>query len=69
MLTGFSSRKRELTVYIMIGFQDQGELMKKLGKFKTGKSCLCIKKLEDIDLNVLETLIRRSVERLSQGNP
>jgi hypothetical protein len=61
MLTGFSPRKTALTVYIMPGFSRAAELMAKLGKFKTGKSCLYINKLEDIDLTVLEELITDSV--------
>jgi len=61
MLTGFSPRKTALTIYIMPGFSRAEELMAKLGKFKTGKSCLYINKLEDIDLTVLEELITDSV--------
>lgn len=60
-LTGFSPRKQALSVYIMTGFRGEGALMKKLGKYKTGKACLYIKKLEDVDLSVLEELVRRSV--------
>ena len=56
-LTGMSPRKTSLTVYIMPGFTRYTALMKKLGKHKTGKSCLYIKKLEDVDPEVLETLI------------
>ena len=48
-LTGFSPRKQSLTLYIMSGFSRYEELMEKLGKYKTGKSCLYIKKLEDVD--------------------
>ncbi len=60
-LTGFSPRKNDLTVYIMNGFSSYSDLMSKLGKYKTGKSCLYIKKLEDIDLKVLSQLIRKSL--------
>ncbi len=60
-LTGFSPRKRDLTLYIMPGFKSYGPLMKKLGKHKTGKACLYIKKLEDVDLDVLTELVERSV--------
>lgn len=60
-LTGFSPRKQALTVYIMPGFSAYDDLMGKLGKYKTGRSCLYINKLEDVDLKVLETLIRKSV--------
>lgn len=58
---GFSPRKQNLTVYLNIGFDKQAELMEKLGKYKTGVGCLYIKRLEDIDLKVLEELISRSV--------
>jgi hypothetical protein len=60
-ITGFSPRKQALTLYIMMGFGKSPELMKKLGKYKTGKACLYIKKLSDIDLKVLEQLIKESV--------
>lgn len=62
MLTGFSPRKQNLVVYIMPGFHEFPTLMKKLGKYKTGKSCLYINKLEDIDESILEKLIDRSVK-------
>ena len=62
LITGFSPRKKALTIYIMPGFTRYDTLMGKLGKFKTGKSCLYINKLDDVDLSVLEELIRLSVE-------
>ena len=62
MLTGFSPRKQALTVYVMPGFSKYGSLMKKLGKYKTGKSCLYIKRLADVDERVLERLIDESVK-------
>jgi len=62
MLTGFSPRKQNLTIYIMPGFEQFPSLMNKLGKYKTGKSCLYINKLDDVDEGVLEQLIERSVE-------
>ena len=61
-LTGFSPRKQNLTLYIMSGFKKYEELMKKLGKYKTGSSCLYINKLEDIDSKVLKSLISESVK-------
>ncbi len=57
---GFSPRKQNFSVYIMPGFERYSELMDKLGKHKTGKSCLYIKRLEDIDEKVLETLVKES---------
>jgi hypothetical protein len=61
-ITGFSPRKQNLTLYIMPGFVRYDELMKKLGKYKTGKSCLYIKTLDDVDLPTLRTLIKESVQ-------
>jgi len=62
-LTGFSPRKQALTLYVMYGFDRSDALMKKLGKFKTGRGCLYIKKLADVDRRTLEAVIERSVER------
>jgi len=62
MITGFSPRKQALTVYIMSGFAPFDKLMAKLGKYKTGKSCLYIRRLTDVDEDVLERLIDDSVE-------
>lgn len=61
-ITGFSPRKQNLVVYIMPGFDKFPALMKKLGKYKTGKSCLYLNKLDDVDQNVLEKLIAESVK-------
>ncbi|MEO1574960.1 MAG: DUF1801 domain-containing protein [Pseudomonadota bacterium] len=60
-LTGVSPRKQALTVYIMPGFAKYGALLKTLGKHKTSKSCLYIKRLSDVNEAVLERLIERSV--------
>jgi len=62
MITGFSPRRQALTVYILAGFGRFDTLMGKLGKYKTGKSCLYIKRLSDVDEKVLEKLIDRSVK-------
>jgi hypothetical protein len=62
MLTGFSPRKQNLAIYVMPGFSAYDSLLDKLGKHKTGKSCLYINKLADVDLKVLRTLLRRSVQ-------
>ena len=62
MLCGFSPRKQDLTIYIMPGFKPFKSLLGKLGKCKTGKSCLYIKRLADVDPKVLVTLIERSVK-------
>ena len=63
-LSGFSPRKQCLTLYIMNGFKKYEEILNRLGKHKTGKSCLYINKLEDIDTVVLEELIATSVNYL-----
>lgn len=61
-LVGFSPRKQALTLYIMAGFKRHDELMASLGKYKTGKSCLYVKKLDDIDSKILRELIAESVD-------
>lgn len=61
-LTGFSPRKQKLTIYIMSGFSKFPGIMKRLGKYKTGSSCLYINRLDDIDSEVLKELIRESVK-------
>jgi len=63
-LTGFSPRKQNLTLYIMSGFKRYDELMKKLGKHKTGSSCLYINRLEDLDMKILKELIIESVKHM-----
>lgn len=63
-LTGFSPRKQNLTLYLMGGFQENEELLASLGKYSTGKGCLYIKKLEDVNSKVLKELVSRSVKRL-----
>ncbi len=73
MIIGFSPRKANLTLYIGIGGKDDGstnydELLARLGKHKTGKGCLYINKLSDIDETVLEELICTSFENLSLRN-
>lgn len=67
LLTGFSPRKQALTVYIMAGFSNFDTLMKKLGKYKTGKSCLYIKRLSDIDEDILQQLIDESVQHMHKN--
>ncbi|MFH2049600.1 MAG: DUF1801 domain-containing protein [bacterium] len=57
LITGFSPRKQNLTLYIMPGFSHYDELLLKLGKHKTGKSCLYINKLKDINIKILKELI------------
>lgn len=66
MVTGFSPRKQNLTIYIMPGFSEYQDIMDKLGKYKLGRSCLYVKKLEDIDQNLLRELIARSVQDMER---
>jgi len=67
MLAGFAPRKKALTIYIMAGFKLYDSLMKKLGKYKTGKSCLYVKRLSDIDEKVLAQLIDKSVQYMRKN--
>ena len=60
-LAGFAARGRELVVYIAPGFEGRDGLLAKLGKHKTGKVCVYIRRLADVDLKVLEKLVARSV--------
>lgn len=62
-VTGFSPRKTALTIYFM-GVQEYPEFSEKLGKFKTGKGCLYIKKLEDIEMDVLKEMITTSINKI-----
>jgi len=64
LVIGFSPRKKDLTLYLMMGFEKHAELMKQLGKHSTGKSCLYIKRLSDIDVPTLKKLIKASVKQL-----
>ncbi len=67
-LTGFSPRKQNITIYITAGFEQYDDLMKKLGKFSVGKSCLYIKRLADIDKVVLKELVTKSVAHMKATN-
>ena len=67
-LTGFAPRKQNLTLYIMSGFSNYEQLLAQLGKYKTGKSCLYINKLEDVNLDVLRKLIKESVDHMVETN-
>jgi hypothetical protein len=60
-IAAFSPRKKDLTVYLMIGF-DKNPLMKQLGKYSNGKSCLYIKRLSDVHVPTLKKLIKASVK-------
>jgi Domain of unknown function (DU1801) len=66
-VVGFSPRKNELTLYVGGVFERHQDLMARLGKHKTGKGCLYIKKLADVDLGVLRELVRLSVQEKQEG--
>jgi hypothetical protein len=66
-VAGFSPRKQNLALYLS-GFDGKHELLSKLGKHKTGKSCLYIKRLEDIDLSVLREMVTQAVEQASSSS-
>jgi len=68
-LAGFAARKSEFAVYIVAGFEGQENLLAKLGKHKTAKACLYIKRLADVDLKVLEKLVARSVAETKRRYP
>lgn len=67
--TGFSPRKADLTVYILPGYADFGEIPKDLGPHRLGKSCLYLKRLDDVDGEVLVRLIRAGLADLGRYRP
>jgi len=66
-LTGFAPRKQNLTLYIMAGAGRHKPLLAKLGKYKTGRSCLYIKRLADVNVTILRQLVSASVRRMKQA--
>ena len=66
---GFSPRKASLVIYIVDGFPGHAGLMARLGKHKTGKSCLYVNKLADIDMEVLEQLVTESLVVMAERYP
>ena len=69
MKVDFSPRKPNMMLYIMDGFGSYDSLLQKLGKYKTGKSCLYINKLEDVDQTVLRELVKQSFKSMSGASP
>ncbi|WP_317057166.1 DUF1801 domain-containing protein [Roseovarius rhodophyticola] len=65
LATGFSPRKSALSIYIMPGYADFGNILERLGKHKIGKSCLYINKLDDVDMNVLAELVHAGLADLA----
>lgn len=66
LATGFSPRTTALSVYILPGYADYSDLLSRLGKHKTGKSCPYVNKLADVDLDVLAELIRTGLNDLGK---
>lgn len=66
-ITGFSPRKQALTLYFMPDVLDDEHLISRLGKVKTGKSCLYIKRLADVDLKILKSMIDQSVKKVKKS--
>jgi hypothetical protein len=68
MVAAFSPRKSYLTLYVLVGFKGQAALLKKLGKHTTGKVCLYIRKLADVDKKVLKEIVFESVKFVNNTN-
>lgn len=68
-VAAFSPRKKDLTIYLMDVFERRPELMKKLGKHRTGKVCLYIRRLADVDVKVLKELIEDSIRSRREKDP
>ncbi|MFS2110348.1 DUF1801 domain-containing protein [Sphingomonas sp. Sphisp140] len=66
---GFSPRKAELVLYVLTGKDEQAPLLARLGKHKTGKSCLYVKKLADVDMAVLEEIARTAIAHMDATYP
>lgn len=65
-LVGFSSRKGDISIYLMAGFSDRDELLARLGRHKMGKGCLYVRRLNDIDPKVLEQLVAGSIAEVKR---
>jgi hypothetical protein len=68
-LTGFSPRKTALTLYVLGGSPDEPALLQRLGKHKATKGCVYVKRLADIDMKVLEEIVRQSVNAVKERYP
>jgi hypothetical protein len=66
MLTGFSPRKQNLTLYVLSSFEHADEYLEKLGKHKRGMGCLYINKLEDVDMEILKKMIKKSYQEAKE---
>jgi hypothetical protein len=68
-LTGFAARKGDISVYLVTGFEGREALLARLGRHKTGKACLYVRRLSDVDMQVLEQLVAGSVEQMRKRYP
>jgi len=68
-LVGFSSRKGDISIYVIAGVEGQAALMEKLGKYKAGKGCLYLKRTADVDLKVLAKMVKNAVADLQRRYP
>ena len=66
MRIGFSPRKQNIAIYFMAGVEKHSDLLEKIGKYKTGKSCFYIKKLDDVDRGVLKEMMKANLAELKQ---
>ncbi len=69
LATGFSPRKANLVLYIMPGYTDFGHILDRLGKHKLGKACLYINKLADVEIDVVEEIVRAGLDDLATRWP
>jgi hypothetical protein len=68
-IIGLSPRKKNLVVYLMSGFEGEDKLLAKLGKHKTGKSCLYVQRLSDLHIPTLKTLMKKSIAAMKKKYP
>ncbi len=66
---GFSSRAQSISIYIMPGYQDFSDELSRLGKHKIGKSCLYIKRLSDVDPDVLKKMLQKGLDLMAEKYP
>ena len=66
---GYSSRAQSITIYIMPGYQDFDDELSRLGKYKKGKSCLYIKRLSDVDEDVLKGIMQKGLDLMAEKYP
>jgi len=69
LATGFSPRKAALSIYVMPGYAEMDDLLARLGRHRMGKACLYVTKLADIDMDVLEQILRRGLADLAARYP